>query len=84
MACMGNVGKITPQQYSLLQYLTLTHRVTNIPRTNFGEEVVSYEDARLMMGFIFLSYHRQTIYAPGCSQNFNTSGSGLLQLKPSI
>ncbi|KAL2959662.1 hypothetical protein AAZX31_18G279700 [Glycine max] len=65
-----------PNQREYLHWL-----VTNIPGTtgaNFGEEVVSYESPRQMMGIhriIFILFRqsgRQTIYAPGWRQNFNT------------
>ncbi|XP_047149901.1 protein HEADING DATE 3A-like [Vigna umbellata] len=55
--------------------------VANIPGTtgtNFGEEVVGYEAPRPMMGIhriIFILFRqpsRQTVYAPGWRQNFNT------------
>ncbi|KAK2996539.1 hypothetical protein RJ639_025341 [Escallonia herrerae] len=55
--------------------------VTDIPATtgaNFGQEVVCYESPRPSMGihrFVFALFRqlgRQTVYAPGWRQNFNT------------
>ncbi|GJY24229.1 FT like protein [Tanacetum coccineum] len=55
--------------------------VTNIPATTgarFGQEIVSYESPRPSMGIhrmvfvLFRQMGRQTVYAPGWRQNFNT------------
>ncbi|ESW11121.1 hypothetical protein PHAVU_008G003700 [Phaseolus vulgaris] len=65
-----------PNQREYLHWL-----VANIPGTtgtNFGEEVVGYEGPRPMMGIhrivfiLFRQHGRQTVYAPGWRQNFNT------------
>ncbi|XP_057540735.1 protein HEADING DATE 3A-like [Amaranthus tricolor] len=55
--------------------------VTDIPGTtgaSFGQEVVCYESPRPSVGihrFVFVLFRqlgRQTVYAPGWRQNFNT------------
>ncbi|XP_057756169.1 protein HEADING DATE 3A-like [Arachis stenosperma] len=55
--------------------------VTNIPATTgatYGEEIVAYENPRPVVGIhrlvfvLFRQMGRQTIYAPGWRQNFNT------------
>ncbi|TKY64757.1 TWIN SISTER of FT [Spatholobus suberectus] len=65
-----------PNQREYLHWL-----VVNIPGAtgaNFGEEVVCYESPRPMIGIhrivfvLFRQSCRQTIYAPGWRQNFNT------------
>lgn len=71
-----------PNQREYLHWL-----VANIPGTtgaNFGEEVVGYESPRPMSGIhrivfiLFRQTGRQTIYAPGWRQNFNTRDFGEL------
>ncbi|KAK7374946.1 hypothetical protein VNO80_08389 [Phaseolus coccineus] len=65
-----------PNQREYLHWL-----VANIPETtgtNFGEQIVEYEGPRPMMGIhrivfiLFRQLGRQTVYAPGWRQNFNT------------
>ncbi|XP_027927355.1 protein HEADING DATE 3A-like [Vigna unguiculata] len=65
-----------PNQREYLHWL-----VANIPGTtgtNYGEEVVGYEGPRPVMGIhrivfiLFRQLGRQTVYAPGWRQNFNT------------
>ncbi|KAG8380342.1 hypothetical protein BUALT_Bualt06G0005600 [Buddleja alternifolia] len=55
--------------------------VTDIPETtgaNFGQEIVCYESPQPSMGIhrlvfvLFRQLGRQTVYAPGWRQNFNT------------
>ncbi|GKE77503.1 FT like protein, partial [Tanacetum coccineum] len=57
--------------------------VTNIPATTgarFGQEIVCYESPRPSIGIhrmvfvLFRQLCRQTVYAPGWRQNFNTRG----------
>uniref|UniRef100_A0A803QEF9 Uncharacterized protein n=1 Tax=Cannabis sativa TaxID=3483 RepID=A0A803QEF9_CANSA len=58
-----------------------TRLVTDIPGTtgpSFGQEVVCYENPRPTMGihrYVFVLFRqlgRQTVFAPGWRQNFNT------------
>ncbi|CAN1217631.1 Protein HEADING DATE 3A [Linum perenne] len=69
----------SPSDPSLREYLHWL--VTDIPATtgaNFGQEVVCYESPRPSVGihrFVFILFRqlgRQTVYAPGWRQNFNT------------
>nr|AEZ63949.1 FLOWERING LOCUS T1 [Dimocarpus longan] len=69
----------SPSEPSLREYLHWL--VTDIPATTgptFGQEVVSYESPRPTAGihrFVFVLFQqpsRQTMYAPGWRQNFNT------------
>ncbi|GJU55597.1 FT like protein [Tanacetum coccineum] len=69
----------TPSNPNLGEYLHWL--VTNIPATTgarFGQEIVSYESPRPSMGIhrmvfvLFRQMGRQTVYAPGWRQNFNT------------
>ncbi|XP_052184124.1 protein HEADING DATE 3A-like isoform X1 [Diospyros lotus] len=78
----------SPSDPSLREYLHcnmflrwIPRLVTDIPATtsaNFGQEVVCYESPRPSMGihrFVFVLFRqlgRQTVYAPGWRQNFNT------------
>ncbi|KAK4745733.1 hypothetical protein SAY87_012045 [Trapa incisa] len=68
-----------PSDPNLREYLHWL--VTDIPATtgaSFGQEVVCYENPRPSMGihrFVFVLFRqlgRQTVYAPGWRQNFNT------------
>ncbi|XP_055827639.1 protein HEADING DATE 3A-like [Solanum dulcamara] len=69
----------SPSDPNLREYLHWL--VTDIPATtgsSFGQEIVSYESPRPSMGihrFVFILFRqlgRQTVYAPGWRQNFNT------------
>nr|QLM02196.1 flowering locus T 2A_2 [Stelis pusilla] len=69
----------SPSDPQLREYLHWL--VTDIPATTgatFGSEIVCYESPRPSLGihrFIFVLFHqlgRQTVYAPGWRQNFNT------------
>nr|GEV27143.1 FT like protein [Tanacetum cinerariifolium] len=69
----------SPSNPNLGEYLHWL--VTNIPATTgarFGQEIVSYESPRPSMGIhrmvfvLFRQMGRQTVYAPGWRQNFNT------------
>nr|BAK40194.1 flowering locus T [Gentiana triflora] len=69
----------SPSDPTLREYLHWL--VTDIPGTTsatFGQEIVCYENPRPSMGihrFIFVLFRqlgRQTVYAPGWRQNFNT------------
>ncbi|KAB1203448.1 hypothetical protein CJ030_MR8G026778 [Morella rubra] len=69
----------SPSDPSLREYLHWL--VTDIPATtgtSFGQEVVCYESPRPVVGihrFVFVLFRqmgRQTVYAPGWRQNFNT------------
>ncbi|XP_011014868.1 PREDICTED: protein HEADING DATE 3A-like [Populus euphratica] len=69
----------SPSNPNLREYLHWL--VTDIPATtgaNFGQEVVCYESPRPTAGihrFVFVLFRqlgRQTVYAPGWRQNFNT------------
>ncbi|KAI5649062.1 hypothetical protein M9H77_35067 [Catharanthus roseus] len=69
----------SPSDPTLREYLHWL--VTDIPATtgtSFGQEVVCYESPRPSMGihrFVFVLFRqlgRQTVYAPGWRQNFNT------------
>ncbi|KAJ4721673.1 Flowering locus T protein [Melia azedarach] len=69
----------SPSDPNLKEYLHWL--VTDIPATtgaNFGHEVVCYENPRPTVGihrFVFVLFQqlgRQTVYAPGWRQNFNT------------
>ncbi|KAK4403802.1 UNVERIFIED_CONTAM: protein HEADING DATE 3A [Sesamum radiatum] len=69
----------SPSDPSLREYLHWL--VTDIPATtgaSFGQEIVCYENPRPSMGihrFVFVLFRqlgRQTVYAPGWRQNFNT------------
>ncbi|KAG5549505.1 hypothetical protein RHGRI_014739 [Rhododendron griersonianum] len=67
--------------YNTLSLDILSRLVTDIPATtgaSFGQEVVCYESPRPSMGIhrfafvLFRQLGRQTVYAPGWRQNFNT------------
>ncbi|KAF8027781.1 hypothetical protein BT93_E0644 [Corymbia citriodora subsp. variegata] len=69
----------SPSDPNLREYLHWL--VTDIPATtgaSFGHEIVCYESPRPSMGihrFVFVLFRqlgRQTVYAPGWRQNFNT------------
>ncbi|KAI3746138.1 hypothetical protein L6452_08560 [Arctium lappa] len=69
----------SPSDPNLREYLHWL--VTDIPATTgarFGQEVVCYESPRPLMGIhrmvfvLFRQLGRQTVYAPGWRQNFNT------------
>ncbi|XP_058727403.1 protein HEADING DATE 3A-like [Vicia villosa] len=69
----------SPSNPNLREYLHWL--VTDIPATTgptFGHEVVPYESPRPLMGIhriifaIFRQLGRETVYAPGWRQNFNT------------
>ncbi|KAI6684313.1 hypothetical protein NL676_030226 [Syzygium grande] len=69
----------SPSDPNLREYLHWL--VTDIPATtgaSFGQEIVCYESPRPTMGihrFVFVLFRqlgRQTVYAPGWRQNFNT------------
>ncbi|GMJ02507.1 FLOWERING LOCUS T, REDUCED STEM BRANCHING 8 [Hibiscus trionum] len=69
----------SPSDPNLREYLHWL--VTDIPATTgagFGQEVVCYESPRPTIGihrFVFVLFRqlgRQTVYAPGWRQNFNT------------
>ncbi|EPS69817.1 hypothetical protein M569_04946, partial [Genlisea aurea] len=69
----------SPSDPNLREYLHWL--VTDIPGTTgttFGQEVVCYENPRPSLGihrFVFVLFRqlgRQTVYAPGWRQNFNT------------
>ncbi|KAK9063061.1 hypothetical protein SSX86_016931 [Deinandra increscens subsp. villosa] len=69
----------SPSDPSLREYLHWL--VTDIPATTgarFGQEVVCYESPRPSVGIhrlvlvLFRQLGRQTVYAPGWRQNFNT------------
>ncbi|GMI76830.1 FLOWERING LOCUS T, REDUCED STEM BRANCHING 8 [Hibiscus trionum] len=69
----------SPSDPNLREYLHWL--VTDIPATTgarFGQEVVCYESPRPTVGihrFVFVLFQqlgRQTVYAPGWRQNFNT------------
>nr|CBY25183.1 flowering locus T protein [Fragaria vesca] len=69
----------SPSDPNLEEYLHWL--VTDIPATtaaSFGQEILSYESPRPSMGihrFVLVLFHqlgRQTVYAPGWRQNFNT------------
>nr|AGK89939.1 flowering locus T [Actinidia chinensis]AJA40932.1 flowering locus T [Actinidia chinensis] len=69
----------SPSDPSLREYLHWL--VTDIPATtgaSFGQEVVYYESPRPSVGIhrfvlvLFRQLGRQTVYAPGWRQNFNT------------
>ncbi|KAI3724186.1 hypothetical protein L2E82_35954 [Cichorium intybus] len=69
----------SPSEPNLREYLHWL--VTDIPATTgarFGQEVVCYESPRPSMGIhrmvfvLFRQLGRQTVYAPGWRQNFNT------------
>ncbi|KAL5122787.1 Protein HEADING DATE 3A [Glycine soja] len=69
----------SPSDPNLREYLHWL--VTDIPATtgpSFGHEVVTYESPRPMMGIhrlvfvLFRQLGRETVYAPGWRQNFNT------------
>ncbi|XP_075484926.1 protein VERNALIZATION 3-like [Primulina tabacum] len=69
----------SPSDPNLREYLHWL--VTDIPETTeatFGNEIVCYESPRPSMGihrFVFVLFRqlgRQTVYAPGWRQNFNT------------
>ncbi|KAK7315662.1 hypothetical protein VNO77_34228 [Canavalia gladiata] len=69
----------SPSDPNLREYLHWL--VTDIPATtgpNFGHEVVTYESPRPLMGIhrivfvLFRQLGRETVYAPGWRQNFNT------------
>ncbi|KAK6136370.1 hypothetical protein DH2020_029860 [Rehmannia glutinosa] len=69
----------SPSDPNLREYLHWL--VTDIPATtgvNFGQEIVCYESPRPSMGIhrlifvLFRQLGRQTVYAPGWRQNFNT------------
>ncbi|XP_050373029.1 protein HEADING DATE 3A-like [Argentina anserina] len=69
----------SPSDPNLREYLHWL--VTDIPATtaaSFGQEIVSYESPRPTMGihrFVTVLYRqmgRQTVFAPGWRQNFNT------------
>ncbi|KAB1204172.1 hypothetical protein CJ030_MR8G025880 [Morella rubra] len=69
----------SPSDPNLREYLHWL--VTDIPETtgaSFGQEVVCYESPRPVVGihrFVFVLFRqlgRQTVYAPGWRQNFNT------------
>ncbi|CAN6172598.1 unnamed protein product [Urochloa humidicola] len=69
----------SPSDPNLREYLHWL--VTDIPGTTgatFGQEVMCYENPRPTMGihrFVFVLFQqlgRQTVYAPGWRQNFNT------------
>ncbi|CAL1370469.1 unnamed protein product [Linum trigynum] len=69
----------SPSDPNLREYLHWL--VTDIPATTgatFGQEVVCYESPRPWVGihrFVFVLFRqlgRQTVYAPGWRQNFNT------------
>nr|QLM02205.1 flowering locus T 1 [Bocconia frutescens] len=69
----------SPSDPNLREYLHWL--VTDIPATTgagFGQEVVTYESPRPTVGihrFVFVLFRqlgRQTVYAPGWRQNFNT------------
>ncbi|KAI7751077.1 hypothetical protein M8C21_011452 [Ambrosia artemisiifolia] len=69
----------SPSDPNLREYLHWL--VTDIPATTgarFGQEVVCYESPRPTMGIhrmvfvLFRQLGRQTVYAPGWRQNFNT------------
>nr|3AXY_A Chain A, Protein HEADING DATE 3A [Oryza sativa Japonica Group]3AXY_B Chain B, Protein HEADING DATE 3A [Oryza sativa Japonica Group]3AXY_G Chain G, Protein HEADING DATE 3A [Oryza sativa Japonica Group]3AXY_H Chain H, Protein HEADING DATE 3A [Oryza sativa Japonica Group] len=69
----------SPSDPNLREYLHWL--VTDIPGTtaaSFGQEVMSYESPRPTMGIhrlvfvLFQQLGRQTVYAPGWRQNFNT------------
>ncbi|XP_022149957.1 protein HEADING DATE 3A [Momordica charantia] len=69
----------SPSDPNLREYLHWL--VTDIPATtgaNFGQEIVCYESPRPTVGIhrfvlvLFRQLGRQTVYAPGWRQNFNT------------
>ncbi|KAI3725332.1 hypothetical protein L1987_65118 [Smallanthus sonchifolius] len=69
----------SPSDPNLREYLHWL--VTDIPATTgtrFGQDVVCYESPRPSMGIhrmvfvLFRQLGRQTVYAPGCRENFNT------------
>ncbi|GKA58632.1 FT like protein [Tanacetum coccineum] len=69
----------SPSDPNLKEYLHWL--VTDIPATTgsrFGQEIVCYESPRPSMGIhrmvfvLFRQMGRQTVYAPGWRQNFNT------------
>nr|XP_004297273.2 PREDICTED: protein HEADING DATE 3A-like [Fragaria vesca subsp. vesca] len=69
----------SPSDPNLKEYLHWL--VTDIPATtgaSFGQEIVSYESPRPSIGIhrfvsvLFRQLGRQTVYAPGWRQNFNT------------
>ncbi|XP_050208421.1 protein FLOWERING LOCUS T-like [Mercurialis annua] len=69
----------SPSDPNLREYLHWM--VTDIPATtgaSFGQEIVCYESPRPIIGihrFVFVLFRqlgRQTVYAPGWRQNFNT------------
>ncbi|KAI3459109.1 hypothetical protein Pfo_015772 [Paulownia fortunei] len=69
----------SPSNPNLREYLHWL--VTDIPATTgatFGQEIVCYESPRPMIGIhrlvfvLFRQLGRQTVYAPGWRQNFNT------------
>nr|GEV70994.1 flowering locus T-like protein [Tanacetum cinerariifolium] len=69
----------SPSDPNLREYLHWL--VTDIPATTgarFGQEIVCYESPRPSMGIhrivfvLFRQMGRQTVYAPGWRQNFNT------------
>ncbi|CAI9270741.1 unnamed protein product [Lactuca saligna] len=69
----------SPSDPNLREYLHWL--VTDIPATTgarFGQEIVCYESPRPSMGIhrmvfvLFRQLGRQTVYAPGWRQNFNT------------
>ncbi|XP_004489723.3 protein FLOWERINGUS T [Cicer arietinum] len=69
----------SPSNPNLREYLHWL--VTDIPATTgptFGNEVVTYENPRPFMGIhriifvVFQQLGRETVYAPGWRQNFNT------------
>ncbi|OVA11715.1 Phosphatidylethanolamine-binding protein PEBP [Macleaya cordata] len=69
----------SPSDPNLREYLHWL--VTDIPATTgagFGQEIVTYESPRPTVGihrFVFVLFRqlgRQTVYAPGWRQNFNT------------
>ncbi|CAA2975395.1 protein FLOWERING LOCUS T-like [Olea europaea var. sylvestris] len=69
----------SPSESSLREYLHWL--VTDIPATtgsSFGQEIVCYENPQPTMGIhrlvfvLFQQLGRQTVYAPGWRQNFNT------------
>ncbi|KAK2988134.1 hypothetical protein RJ640_017466 [Escallonia rubra] len=79
----------SPSDPNLREYLHWL--VTDIPATtgeNFGQEVVCYESPRPSMGihrFVFVLFRqigRQTVYAPGWRQNFNTRDFALARQSP--
>ncbi|CAN1217637.1 Protein HEADING DATE 3A [Linum perenne] len=74
-------SSMTTTLYLKFCFFSYCRLVTDIPATtgaNFGQEVVCYESPRPSVGihrFVFILFRqlgRQTVYAPGWRQNFNT------------